>query len=67
MIENLHYSFAELKDIDRKELFFIEKNCIDAIDIEKLHLFRGGKKDDNYEIKVTGNPIIANLFNSTSS
>jgi hypothetical protein len=64
MIENMHYSLAELNDVDRKELFIIEKNCINDIGIEKLHLFRGGNTDSNYKIKVTGAPSITRLFRS---
>jgi hypothetical protein len=66
MVENFYYSFAELKDVERNELFIIEKICIDEIGKHKLHLFRGGIKDSSYKIKVTGNPIITNLFKSTS-
>ena len=62
MVENLYYSFAELKDIERKGLYIIEKNCINEIDIKRLHLFRGGATNSNYQIKVTGASAITNLF-----
>ncbi len=67
MYEHIHFSFAEVNNIERTELFAIETICINRINIEKLHQFRAGNDDPSFKVNHNGNKQIANMLNKKES